>query len=131
MTIRAAHGSFILCAALTLANAAPIASASDAPSAAVPGATYLDQFIDTSVKPGDDFFHYAVGKWLKAHPIPADEKSWGVGKEVQEEIYARLRKVSEDAAAQPLPKGSNQQKIGDFWASAMDTPPSTRRASTR
>ena len=120
MSIRSTLLFLISGAALTLAAGAPGALAADAAPAAVRGDTYLDQFVDSSVKPGDDFFHYAVGKWLKAHPIPSDERSWGVGKEVQEEIYARLRKVSDEAASQPLPKGSNQQKIGDFWASAMD-----------
>ena len=82
---------------------------------------YLDQFIDTSAKPGDDFYRFAVGKWIQDHPIPADEHSWGIGKVVQEETYARLQKLSEDAAAHPGASGTNAQKIGDFWYSAMDT----------
>jgi putative endopeptidase len=76
---------------------------------------------DTTVVPGDDFFTYANGAWLKQHPIPASESGWGIGKEVQNEVYARLRKVNEEAAkAQSVP-GSNQQKIGDFWAVGMDS----------
>ena len=76
---------------------------------------------DTSVRPGDDFFTYANGAWLKKHPIPASESSWGIGKEVQNEVYARLRKLNEDAAqAKPKP-GSNEQKIGDFYATGMDS----------
>ncbi len=35
------------------------------------GSRYLDQFVDTSAKPGDDFYQYAVGKWIKENPIPA------------------------------------------------------------
>jgi putative endopeptidase len=82
---------------------------------------YLDTFIDKSVKPGDDFFKYAVGKWLREHPIPANERSWGIGHVVQEETYARLVSISNDAAGAGAPKGSNAQKIGDFWYAAMDT----------
>lgn len=85
-------------------------------------ARYLSQFVDPSVSPRDDFFQYAVGKWLKEHPIPGNERSWGIGKVVQEETYRRLVAISESAAgdAKAVP-GSNAQKIGDFWYAAMDT----------
>ena len=83
---------------------------------------YLDQFVDTSVSPADDFFRYSVGKWLKDNPIPQNERSWGVGKIVQEETYQRLTQLNEAASADShAAKGSNSQKIGDFWSSAMDT----------
>lgn len=82
---------------------------------------YLDQFIDPSVKPGDDFFQYSLGKWIKEHPIPANERSWGIGNVVREETYQRVQKINEQAASQQAIKGSNAQKIGDFWFSAMDT----------
>jgi len=42
--------------------------------------------IDTSVKPGDNFFLYANGQWIKNNPIPADESGWGIGNLVQEDI---------------------------------------------
>ncbi|HEY8681571.1 MAG TPA: M13 family metallopeptidase [Rhodanobacter sp.] len=78
--------------------------------------------IDASVNPGDDFFSYANGAWLKSHPIPASEAYWGIGKLVQEDLYANLRKISEDAAAQKnAAHGSDEQKIGDFWNTAMDS----------
>jgi len=82
---------------------------------------YLDQFVDRSVSPREDFFHFAVGKWLKAHPIPPSEKSWGVSNVVQEETYNRLVTLNRAAAAdKAAPAGSNQQKIGDFWSAGMD-----------
>jgi putative endopeptidase len=77
--------------------------------------------LDTTVAPGDDFFAYANGTWLKNNPIPASESSMGIGKKVQDEIYARLRQTSEEAAKANAPTGSNQQKIGDFWAMGMDS----------
>lgn len=82
---------------------------------------YLDQFVDSTASPRHDIFQFAVGKWLKAHPIPASERSWGIGKVVQEETYRRLTQLSEDAAKAQSPAGSNAQKIGDFWAAAMDS----------
>jgi len=82
---------------------------------------YLDQYIDPSVKPGDDFFQYSLGKWVKDHPIPANERSWGIGNVVREETYQRVLKINEQAAGQHAAKGSNAQKIGDFWFTANDT----------
>jgi len=93
--------------------------------AALPRATdpgrYLDQFIDRRVSPRQDFFHYAVGKWLREHPIPRSEASWGVGDVVREEVYQRLLGIARSAAAAGAPEGSVEQKVGDFWAAAMDS----------
>src|SRR6476469_8548286 len=88
--------------------------------AATPSTDFLASHLDTSVDPGVDFFQYANGGWLKAHPIPASEAGWGIGNEVDDELYARLRGISESAAAQKAAPGSDQQKIGDFWATATD-----------
>jgi putative endopeptidase len=83
---------------------------------------YLDQFIDKTADPRQDFFQYSVGKWLKENPIPTAERSWGIAKVVQEETYQRLLDISKTNAADPkLPHGTNAQKIGDFWYAAMDT----------
>ncbi|MCB2409294.1 M13 family metallopeptidase [Hymenobacter lucidus] len=81
----------------------------------------LQANLDTTVRPGDDFFAYANGGWLKRHPIPASESSWGIGKEVQNEVYARLRALNEEAAKANAAAGTSQQKIGDFWASGLDS----------
>ncbi len=81
----------------------------------------LHAALDTTVVPGDDFFAYANGTWIKNNPIPASESNMGIGKKVQDEIYARLRQTSVEAADAKAAAGSNQQKIGDFWAVAMDS----------
>ena len=77
--------------------------------------------LDTTVAPGDDFFTYANGTWLKNHSIPASESSWGIGREVQNEVYAQLRTISQQAAQAKAVDGSAQQKIGDFWAVGLDS----------
>lgn len=77
--------------------------------------------MDRTVKPGDDFFDYANGGWIKRNPIPADQSSWGIGNLVIEENLKRLKEISEKSAAANAAKGSNDQKIGDFWAMAMDS----------
>jgi putative endopeptidase len=77
--------------------------------------------IDTTVNPGNDFFAFANGAWLKANPIPASESSWGIGKVVDDDLYAQLRAISEQAAANTATApGSDERKVGDFWATAMD-----------
>jgi putative endopeptidase len=85
-----------------------------------PKADFLAANMDRSVNPGDDFFAYANGAWLKAHPIPASESGWGIGNVVREELYVNLRKINEDAAKANAATGTDQQKIGDFWTTAMD-----------
>ncbi|HUC84148.1 MAG TPA: M13 family metallopeptidase [Candidatus Acidoferrales bacterium] len=76
--------------------------------------------LDISSNPGTDFFSYANGGWLGRHPIPIEEAGWGIGNLVEEELYLKLRKINETAAATRAPAGSDQQKIGDFWRTAMD-----------
>jgi len=77
--------------------------------------------LDTTVKPSEDFFEYANGGWIKKNPVPGDESAWGVGDLVQEDIYKRLRKINEDAAAKNNADNSIEQKIADFWHTAMDS----------
>lgn len=77
--------------------------------------------LDTTVKPGDDFFKYANNGWLKKNPIPAAYASWGIGNVVEEELRDRLKKINEQALTANAAKGSNTQKIGDFYFSGLDT----------
>jgi len=90
-------------------------------------ARYLDQYVDSSANPRDDFFRFAVGKWLKDHPIPANESAWGIYNVVQEETYQRLQGLNQQAAAAAPAPGSNAQKIGDFWRAAMDSDAAARQ----
>jgi putative endopeptidase len=77
--------------------------------------------IDSSYNPGDDFFMYANGKWIKNNPIPPEESSWGIGYLVNNENEQRIHEICEDAAKENAAKGSASQKIGDFWTAAMDS----------
>src|ERR1700761_8355295 len=77
--------------------------------------------IDTTVRPGDDFFKYANGAWLKRNPIPPAYAAWGIGNVVEEELRDRLKKINLQALNANAKKGSNTQKIGDFYFSGMDT----------
>jgi putative endopeptidase len=82
---------------------------------------FLTKIVDTSIKPGDDFFMYATGIWMKNNPIPETERAWGIGNLVQEETYSRLKSILENSAARENKKGTSEQKIGDFYYSGMDT----------
>ena len=75
----------------------------------------------TSVRPGDNFFMYANGGWLKRNPIPAAYSSWGIGNVVGDDLRDRLKKISEDAEKANAQKGSVTQKIGDFYYSGLDS----------
>ena len=78
--------------------------------------------IDTTVKPGDDFFQYANGRWFKENPIPASEEYNGIWRLVQDTINAQIRIICESSAALTnAEKGSNKQKIGDFFFTGMDS----------
>lgn len=108
---------------LALAAALTLTACSSRPAASVAAAPPdpLRADLDTSVSPGVDFFTYANGDWLAHNPIPPSESSWGIGNEVEDEINARLRTLSEKAAASPQTAGSDEQKVGDFWSMATDT----------
>jgi len=82
---------------------------------------FLTNAMDTTVDPGVDFFKYATGKWMKENPIPASERRWGLANLINEETYSRLKNILIEAAAAEYPKGTNRQKIGDFYYSGMDT----------
>ncbi len=77
--------------------------------------------LDTTVSPADDFFMYSNGGWIKKNPIPGDQSSWGIGNLVIEENLKRLREISEKAEKSNAAKGTPEQKIGDFWTTAMDS----------
>ena len=77
---------------------------------------------DPSCKPCDDFWRHVNGTFLDKNPIPARFPSWGVSAIVREGNKERLRVILESAAAnRNAPASSNEQKIGDFFASCIDT----------
>ena len=67
-----------------------------------------------------DFFQHANGGWLASNPIPAEYSTWSLDNEIGERNTAILKRILEDAAAHPGAAGSATQKIGDFYAAAMD-----------
>ena len=75
----------------------------------------------TTCKACDDFYQYANGGWIAKNEIPPAFSSWGITSPLREKNIATLRQILEDAAKNTsAPMGSNEQKIGAFYASCMD-----------
>ncbi len=78
--------------------------------------------IDSSFAPGQNFFLFANNSWFKQNPIPSSEKSNGIFRTIQDTINESIRKICESSVVDPqAKKGSNKQKIGDYYFSGMDT----------
>ncbi|NUQ21978.1 MAG: M13 family metallopeptidase [Gemmatimonadaceae bacterium] len=112
MTRRAPRRALVL--ALTLLCAGPLAA-----QRAIPG---LDAAaIDTTVRPGDDFYHYANGGWERRTQIPNDRSSYGSFNIAAELADAHVRDIVHRAAAAHAAAGSELRKVGDFYTSFLDT----------
>src|SRR5580700_6979668 len=72
------------------------------------------QDMDTSVKPGDDFYRYANVGWLRTATIPAGQSSYDTRAMLVEKTSQRVRDLIRDAAAAQPFRGSMAQKVGDY-----------------
>ncbi len=106
----------LLIAGAALAIASPAAAQQNKAAYGTWGVETKD--MDLSVKPGDDFFAYAEGTWLKNHPIAADKTGAGYNYELPDEIELQVRKMVEDVTTNPSDPIS--RKIGDAYAAWMD-----------
>jgi len=89
----------------------------------VPPKKFIDPAnMDLSVNPGDNFFEYANGNWIKQNAIPEKETRWGSFSILHQENTDRLLILLKEVSKTPgQPKGSLRQRVGDLYASAMDT----------
>ena len=99
-------------------SAAPAGTPPSAPAAPPEGIDLAG--IDRSVAPGDDFFGYANGAWIKTTEIPADRSSWGVSGMLVELTARRTADLITEASKTEGPAGSDARKIGDTYATFMD-----------
>ena len=98
-----------------------LASSLTLPSgAAPPGALPASNF-DHSVAPSADFYRFAVGGWLAKNTIPPDRSSWSTFDELEQRNERRVRAIVASPQLLRAGGGSQQRKIGDFYASCMDT----------
>jgi putative endopeptidase len=79
-------------------------------------------YMDRSVNPAADFYHFADGQWVKANPVPPDKSRWASFTELAERNWYLIHGILNRAAADPTAApGSPLREVGDFFASAMDT----------
>jgi putative endopeptidase len=78
----------------------------------------MEDGVDASVAPGDDFFRFANGAWLKATEIPAGKPSWGARQEISERTRQQVQHLLDDAKT--APRGSSARKVADFQAAYLD-----------
>ncbi len=77
--------------------------------------------MNKTVKPGQDFYEYAVGGWLKRTTLPADKSSYGAFQEVEDHNSQELQNIFDELSTRNnWKKGSIEQQVADFYASGMN-----------
>jgi len=76
--------------------------------------------MDTSVRPGDDFFAYVNGKWIAATAMPADKARYGVFEMLGDESQDAVKVIVEESARGDFEQGTDEQKVGDLYNSFLD-----------
>jgi len=109
--------------ALGIALSLGLAACSSEPKTEVAAVSGIElQNFDASVRHQDDFYYSVNGKWLANTPIPADKSNYGAFSVLYDQSQDALKKIIDAAAAKKnAAPGSNDQKIGDFNASFMNT----------
>jgi predicted metalloendopeptidase len=97
-----------------------VLTASAGPAGEIHGIDPAD--MNPSAKPCENFYQYAVGGWLEKNPIPADYPSWGSFAALDQRNTESLRQILEKLASESssAPAGSEERKLGDFYAACMD-----------
>jgi predicted metalloendopeptidase len=105
-----------------LSLTAPLAAFATPAAAQAPRTLGIDTTaFDRSVRPQDDFFRFVNGGWLRRTPIPDDAARWGSFDELAERSRDAMRVVLEEAARSNAPAGSEERKVGDYYASFLDS----------
>jgi putative endopeptidase len=110
--------SLVACALLLLASASPLAAQGTAPHPRYGTWGVATADMDKAVKPGDDFYRYAEGSWLRSAEIAADKARAGYNYDLPDVTETEVRSMVESArqgASDPL-----MRQVGDFYAAYMD-----------
>jgi putative endopeptidase len=101
--------------------AAPRTAASKPGPMAPANGKYIDVAnMNSATKPGDNFYDYANGAWLRDNPVPASETRWGSFNILSDKTQAVVRSILEECAKTSGSLGSPEQMVGDFYASGMN-----------
>ncbi len=114
---------FFIAFAAVLAGVPALGQASAPASAAsTPELRVFDPaLIDKTVDPCENFYRYSCNGWFKRNPLPPDQTAYGRFTELFELNRVHLRQILEEAATPSATRTANEQKIGDEYASCMDT----------
>ncbi|MFB9845193.1 M13 family metallopeptidase [Mucilaginibacter ginsenosidivorans] len=120
MNVKLSH---LLLAGAVLVTAAAFTPDGSKKGPTGPPAKFIDPAnMDLSIKPGDDFFDYANGTWIKDNAIPAKETRWGSFNILHQQNTDKLLSLLAEVSKTPgQPKGSLKQRVGDLYASGMDS----------
>ena len=91
----------------------PTETPTAAPPAALESGIDLSA-MDTTVRPGDDFFEFVNGQWVERTEMPADRSRYGTFDILRDESQEAVKAIIEESAEGDFPKGSDEQKVGDL-----------------
>ncbi|MDH4055502.1 MAG: peptidase M13 [Gammaproteobacteria bacterium] len=94
--------------------------AAEPPVAKALGSGITLENMDTSVRPGDDFFSYVNGGWVAKTEIPADKGRFGTFDLLRDASQDNVKVIIEESASGDFAKGTDEQKVGDLYRSYMD-----------
>ena len=77
--------------------------------------------MDLTVKPGEDFYNYAGGTWIKNNPVPLKETRWGSFNQLRDFNINAVKTILAESANSKAPAGSIERRIGDFYSAGMDS----------
>ena len=110
--------ALLVVAACGQQTAEPETQAAAEPKAPVSGIDLAG--MDTSVRPGDDFFGYVNGTWVAETEMPADKARYGLFNILRDESQEAVKAIIERSATGDFPEGSDEQKVGDLYNSFLD-----------
>ncbi len=106
-------------AAFTVGTASFLGAADPAPAQLPSG--FSVEHMDLGVDPKVDFANFAAGGWYKKFQMPADKSRFGAFDTLEQNNWTNLKAILESVSAKTHPRGSLEQKVGDFFATAMNT----------
>ncbi|MES2875757.1 MAG: M13 family metallopeptidase [Bacteroidota bacterium] len=77
--------------------------------------------MDLTVKPGEDFYTYASGTWIKNNPVPLKETRWGSFNQLRDFNINAVKTILAESAQSKAPAGSIERRVGDFYSAGMDS----------
>jgi putative endopeptidase len=104
-----------LCACCALPTGVPCAAGEAVLKSGIDRSTF-----EPSVKPGDNFYLYVNGNWIKHNPIPPEYSRWGAFPKLRDDNLLALRELLDDLAKESGPLDADRRKLRDFYKTAMD-----------